>query len=126
MLLNKELNTYGIGSGQYIFLFSIMKKEGLTQKDLSRINHVDKATTAKALKKLEANGFIEILPNQDDKRYKNIYLSQKGKELRPVFRKILGEISNLCLDGISDSDYAVVTKSLGKIFDNLEGVLDKY
>lgn len=50
---SKAYAKYNIGAGQYQFLRVLYKKERLTQEDLSNILNIDKATTARALKKLE-------------------------------------------------------------------------
>jgi len=58
ILINHHLKSYGIGSGQYVFLVKIHENPGISQKELSKLVKIDKATTAKALKKLEQKGYI--------------------------------------------------------------------
>lgn len=53
IIINHELKPYGLGSGQYFFLLNIYENQGISQKELSNLVKTDKATTAKALKRLE-------------------------------------------------------------------------
>ena len=53
IIINHKLRPYGLVSGQHIFLINIARHEGINQKDLTNLVKIDKATTAKALKKLE-------------------------------------------------------------------------
>ena len=58
ILINHKLKPYDLGYGQYIFLINIERNLGISQKELTKLVMIDKATTAKALKKLEENDYI--------------------------------------------------------------------
>lgn len=85
---NNRLNSYGVGSGQYIFISAIYKNPGISQKDLTNLIKIDRATTAKALLKLEQNGYIDIIKDEDDKRYHKLYLTKKGIDFIPILDEI--------------------------------------
>ena len=73
ILINKAFEKFSIGHGQYVFMLFIYFNEGTSQIKLSRELGLDKTTTAKALKRLEAEGYIERRQNTDDKRYYELY-----------------------------------------------------
>jgi DNA-binding MarR family transcriptional regulator len=91
IIVNHHLKPFGIGSGQYLFLIAISKHDGINQKDLTAYLNIDKATTAKALAKLEELGYILRLKDAQDRRYYKIHLSKKGNSFMPTLREILNK-----------------------------------
>ncbi len=87
--VSRELDKYGIGSGQFIFLLALSDKDGVSQDALTEFVRVDKATTGRAVKKLAEEGFIVREKNPEDKRAYQIYLTEKGKRMLPVVREVL-------------------------------------
>ena len=74
----KELSYLGLGYGQFNFLMELYKKDGVRQEDLSSNLRIDKGTTARAVKKLETEGFIVRMSDDKDKRANRIFLTEKG------------------------------------------------
>ena len=120
ILLNNRLNPYGIGSGQYIFISAIHKNPGISQKDLTNLIKIDRATTAKALIKLEANGYVNRITDKDDKRYNQLYLTQKGIEFIPILNEILDDLTAVLSQGMDSDEYSKTIDSLKIIFDNVQ------
>ena len=61
VFITKEISKFGIGSGQVMFLMELYKKDGISQEELSEGLNIDKATTCRAIKKLEEAEFMEYL-----------------------------------------------------------------
>ncbi len=78
--LNQEFSRFGFGSGQYLYFIHIAKHKGITQKELSRKLAIDKATTAKAVKKLQELGYIRSEQSRRDKRIFHLYLTLQGRK----------------------------------------------
>jgi DNA-binding MarR family transcriptional regulator len=116
--INKELSLYNIGSGQYQFLLKIYKSDGLSQKQLSEDFCIDKATTAKAIKKLIDEQYIVRIDDKFDKRVNRIYITDKGKMLIPIIKNILKHIDNKLNDGFSQEERLKGTLLLKKFFNN--------
>ena len=91
IFINRELSNYGIGSGQFMFLLELYIQDGRNQEELSERLKIDKGTTARALKKLEEQGFITRLKDECDKRSNKIYLTQKAKDVQENVYDILDE-----------------------------------
>lgn len=119
ILINHSLKEYGIGSGQYIFLVNISINEGISQKELSRIINIDKTTTAKAVKKLEQEGYIYKLQDEVDKRYHKLYMTEKGKEFMPTMSKILNDTTKILKNGMNDQQYDETIASLKLMLNNI-------
>ena len=58
ILINKAFEKFSIGHGLYVFMLFIYFNEGTSQIKPSRELGLDKTTTAKALKRLEADDFL--------------------------------------------------------------------
>lgn len=66
--------------GQYQYLLRVKENPGINQQDLSLELLVDKTTTAKAVNKLVAKGYILKRNDKTDKRNFNLFLTEKGKD----------------------------------------------
>ena len=71
-----EMNAHH-GQGRIIFL--LLENEGISQKELSEYLYVGKSTTAKAVKNLVKNHYVEVKKDEHDKRVHRLYLTKKGK-----------------------------------------------
>lgn len=104
MYAGEELKEYGVGKGQYIFLNALYRKDGINQERLSDDLKIDKGTTAKALKKLEEDGFVKRLVSHEDKRSYNIHLTEKGHEVVPKIKEVLVNWRNILTEGLSEEE----------------------
>ncbi len=119
--INGELSSLGFGSGQFMFFNHISRLEGITQKELSRTIAIDKATTAKAVKKLKELGYIRSVVNKDDNRVQNLYLTSKGREILPRVRVVLKETTAILQNGMEPEEMDFARKTLDKMHKNITG-----
>lgn len=125
ILLNNRLNSYGIGSGQYIFLSAIYNNEGISQKELTNLIKIDRATTAKALNKLEESGYVDRVKDTEDRRYHKLYLTQKGLEFIPILNSIQDDLTNMLSQGMSKEQYSETINSLNLILNNVQNAVEQ-
>lgn len=118
IIVNNRLKKYGLGSGQYLFLIAIHKAEGINQKDLTKKMNVDKATTAKALNKLEELNYITRVKDVKDKRYYCIYLTQKGKDFIPCLKDHLNEVTQILSQGMTHEDILKISQYFETMIEN--------
>ena len=64
--------------GQFIFLTRICENTGINQNDLSLLLKVDKSTTAKAVQKLTAAGYINRQRSSEDQRHWQLFPTEKA------------------------------------------------
>lgn len=105
--INEKLEPYHIGSGQYIFLLVLFREDGINQEILSEIVKVDKATTGRAIKRLIEEEYVYRLRDPEDKRSYQIFLTDKGRLLRPILMDILKEWNSLLLQDQEEKKQAV-------------------
>lgn len=119
ILISAELAPYRIGSGQYIFLMAIAFQQPITQKALSEKLLIDKTTTAKAIAKLEAEGYVRREADPADNRYHLLYLTDSGGEVVPKVQEALARVKNKTRKGITDEEYDMLVSLLKIVLHNL-------
>ena len=63
---------------QHTFIFSICENPGRTQDSIVQELHLDKSTVARALNKLEQNGYVERKSNPNDNRELFVFPTEKA------------------------------------------------
>jgi DNA-binding MarR family transcriptional regulator len=116
--LNNELEPYNIGIGQLHFLMKLYKKDGINQEMLAHCLQTDKATSARAIEKLEKEGFVKRKIDQTDKRAYKIYLTKKAKDLKIKIRGITKKWTNSLLTGFSEDEKEILFSFLDRIDKN--------
>ncbi|MGN7457334.1 MarR family winged helix-turn-helix transcriptional regulator [Paenibacillus pasadenensis] len=122
VLISAELAPHRIGSGQYMFLMAIAQQEPLTQKALSEKLLVDKTTTAKAIAKLEAEGYVRREADPADQRFQLLYLTEAGREVVPQVQEALNRVRTKTAAGIDEAEYAMFIRLLKTVLGNLTGL----
>ncbi|MCC3373712.1 MarR family winged helix-turn-helix transcriptional regulator [Cohnella sp. REN36] len=119
VLISGELAPYRIGSGQYMYLMAIAFGEPMTQKALNEKLLIDKTTTAKAIAKLESEGYVRREADPADNRYHLLYLTEEGREVVPKVQEALGRIKNKIRRGMADEEYDVLLGLLKTVLRNV-------
>ncbi|CAH1222946.1 hypothetical protein PAECIP111891_05417 [Paenibacillus allorhizoplanae] len=117
--ISAELAPYRIGSGQYIFLMAIAFGQPITQKALSEKLLIDKTTTAKAISKLEAEGYVRREVDTSDNRYQLLYLTEAGRDVVPKVQEALARVKNKTRKGMTDEEYDKMVSLLKIVLNNL-------
>lgn len=115
---DKNLDLYQIGAGQLQFLILIYENEGITMSDLSLKGSFDKGTVTKGIQKLEAEGYITIIPNEKDRRIKQLYTSDKTKKIIPEVYMVRQDWWEKITRDISDEEILYYEKIQDKLIKN--------
>lgn len=67
---NIEFKELDLTKGQYLYLVRICENPGVIQEKVAEMIKVDRTTAARAIKKLEIQGFIEKRPDDQNKKIK--------------------------------------------------------
>ncbi|MDR6555522.1 MarR family transcriptional regulator [Paenibacillus qinlingensis] len=118
MYIGDHLKEFEIGRGQHIFLNALYKEDGLTQEELSDYLKIDKGTTAKALKKLEEQGYITRKVSEKDKRCNEVFLTEKARSIKEDVRKVLTDWRERLTFGMSDEEKQMALIVLEKMGHN--------
>jgi DNA-binding MarR family transcriptional regulator len=118
-VLKKELAKYNIGSGQFIYLMHLYQKDGVNQDDLTQKIIMDKATTTKALKKLEDSGYIKREKDPSDKRVMRIFLTETGSAIKADILSMLDDLNKMLKEGLDDTETQMLERLLDKVSWNM-------
>ena len=76
------LAPYGVYPGQWAVLLFLWVQDGLTQRELSRQVTIDEASMVRSIDRMERDGLVQRVRNDNDRRQINIFLTDKGRALR--------------------------------------------
>jgi MarR family transcriptional regulator, organic hydroperoxide resistance regulator len=117
--LQRRIAGHGVSMGQWFFLRVLWERDGLTQRELSQRVGMMEPTTVTAVSSMERRGFVSRVRNPHDRRKVNIFLTDRGRELRDVLLPCAAELEETALRGISDTDAERVMAVLLKVMDNI-------
>ena len=119
VFINRELLKYDLGVGQFMFLLDLYMKDGKNQEEISYNLKIDKGTTARAIKKLEEEGFVIRVKDENDKRSNKIHLTQKAKDIKENVFSILDDWNQKISIVLTKEEEAVMKNILKKICENI-------
>lgn len=117
---NIEFKEYDLTKGQYLYLVRICENPGIIQEKLAEMIKVDRTTAARAIKKLEINGFVEKKEDKHNKKIKKLFPTEKGNNVYP-FIKSENDYSNIvALEGFSKREVETISNLLQRVRGNVE------
>ncbi|MEK5333769.1 MULTISPECIES: MarR family winged helix-turn-helix transcriptional regulator [unclassified Lysinibacillus] len=117
---NIEFKELHLSKGQYLYLVRICENPGIIQEKLSEMIKVDKTTVAHAVKKLEAQGFVEKKDDFENKKIKRLYPTKKGEDIYLLLKREEEHSDIVAHRGIDKEEAQAVLKTLKKIRRNIE------
>ena len=120
-IANIEFKEFDLTRGQYLYLIRICENPGISQEKLAEMIKVDRTTASRAIKKLEANGFIEKRIDSANRKIKRIFPTEKGNEISPNISRENEHSERVALQGLSEDESALLLGLLQKVRKNVEG-----
>jgi DNA-binding MarR family transcriptional regulator len=65
-------------------VFPFVPPEGIQVAELAKLAQVRKQTMAQAVEQLEQLGYVERRPDPDDRRARLVFLTERGRAVKPV------------------------------------------
>jgi DNA-binding MarR family transcriptional regulator len=115
---DETLKKFQLSSGTYPFLLILYEKEGISQNEISRELNVDKAMSARAVKKLIDLEYIKKHKDSNDCRACRLFLTDKAKAIIPQLIKEINNWVSLISQGSSGKDYEHAINFLNKALEN--------
>ena len=93
MYYDRGLSDFEIGWGQQFYVEYLYDHPGASPLEMSKCIRVDKGTLTKIIKKLTEIDYINVIGDEQDRRIKHLYLTEKAvpaaKKYTPSFMKPL-------------------------------------
>lgn len=118
--ISAELKENAIGSGQYPFLLILYQKDGIPQEELASQLSIDKGTTARAVSKLEETGYVQRKDDPGDRRLNRVYLTPKGREIKPKLYEALEKWSNVMLKDLNQDEQLFLLHTMEKVVNSVQ------
>ncbi|WP_276732797.1 MarR family transcriptional regulator [Bacillus sp. (in: firmicutes)] len=117
---NIEFKDLDLTRGQYLYLVRIYENPGIIQEKLAEMIKVDRTTAARAIKKLEMQGFIQKRPDEQNKKIKKLYPTEKAKKVYPLLRREGEHSMEVALTGFTSEEKETIFKLVHRVRKNVE------
>ena len=96
-------------------LVCLYKNGKMTMKDIANSIHRTKPTVTVLVDKLEKLGYIKREASDEDNRFTNIVLTQKGEDFKVIFEKISKDLNKILYQNLSLEESELIEKLLRKV-----------
>lgn len=103
---------------QFVILQILHSNASIIQQDLANHLQRDKSIIVRQIEGLLEKELVKRLLNSKDKRKKNLVLTEKGSSILNQMQKIGSEVTKNLLYGVSETEFEIFRKVLGKIQEN--------
>lgn len=115
---NEALKRTGIGAGQQFFLDRIERNPGIGVVQLAQLGQFDNATVTRAVKKLIDEGYVEMSPDANDARYKQLRITQKALPVVALIRDMKSKWRESVMRGFTADEKAQAGELLRRLSEN--------
>ncbi len=121
--LNSHMAEYELTAAQNDILWFIRFNEEseVNPIDIEKKFMLSRPTITGLLKRLESKDFIYFSQSCKDRRYKQVRLTEKGKEYSKTARERLSYMIDVLCGGFDDDQLEKLRDSLDRMLDNLKG-----
>ena len=121
-IFDQAVKEMGITRAQWWALANLSrhKTEGMNQSDLARALDVGKPTIGGLIDRLAEKGMVERRSHGDDRRVKNVYITEHGHDLIYYMSPIAASLNTVFLKGINEKDIKIAEAVLQKLKENLQ------
>ncbi|KQV63933.1 MarR family transcriptional regulator [Rhizobium sp. Root1220] len=102
--------------------FTLNKKDGINQRELADRLELETPTLVRILDAMEAQGFVERRVAQNDRRAKEIYITETGKVVAGEIDDIAVSVRAQVIAGIPDADLRTALDVIRAMQANLQGI----
>ncbi len=119
--LNERLRKIGITSSQCAVLDYLFRtsKEEVSQRDVEKNLNLKNPTVTGILKRLDEKGYILCVPNANDRRKKNIYLTEKAYDIQRRMDADRRKLDRELIRGMTKREENALRRNLEKLLYNI-------
>lgn len=117
-----QIIKYGIYPGQIPVLMLLAKREGLSQREISKELNIKPSTVAVSMKRMEKNGLIIRKTDEKDQRIQRIYATDKLRDVQHKIHELVLKNEDIMMEGFTESEICLMSRFFDQIYENLEKV----
>ena len=119
MYYDHGLSAFEIGWGQQFYVEYLYDHPGASPQEMVEYIRVDKATLTKIIKKLSEVDYIRVIGDENDRRVKHLYLTEKAIPAAKQIKKVHADFYDTLSAGIAPAELAAVEQTLQQMVDNI-------
>ncbi len=117
-----DYGVYELAPSHGDIIFTLLNTEKITMKDLANSIKKDKSTVTVLVEKLVRLGYIRKERDAADNRITYLSLTEKGKDLKPMFEDISESLFKTVYHNIQKEEQEALMQSLEKINQNFSNI----
>ena len=117
--MHNMLKDSGVYFGQPPILDFLEKNGVCTQNELAKALEVSPASIAVSIKRMQKNGVVEKIADDNDLRCNRISLTEKGRELTREMHRKFDQIDKIMFTDFDENELATLKEYLDRIYNNL-------
>ncbi|HEV7304594.1 MarR family winged helix-turn-helix transcriptional regulator [Ensifer sp.] len=119
-VLSRNLVESGLYAGQDGVMLALAETDGLTAGGLATRLGVKAPTMTRTIGRMEAQGFLERRPDEDDARLTKVYLTEPGRNRLQTIAEAGQHSEKLATRGLTDKQVRTLMKLLRAVDSNLQ------
>ncbi len=125
LVYDHSMQPYGLTRAQWRVLGTLLRKDGLTQRELCDRIDIGAVTLSGLIDRLEARGWVERREDPKDRRVKRVWRTGQVKEIRNNMQRRTNELNEMALKGLSQTQIEELVSMLEVVKGNLMTVADE-
>lgn len=117
--MHSMLKDSGVYFGQPPILDFLEKNGVCTQNELAKALEVSPASIAVSIKRMQKNGVVEKIADDNDLRCNRISLTEKGREMTREMHRKFDQIDKIMFTDFDENELATLKEYLDRIYNNL-------
>ncbi len=119
---NQLFSAQGLTSSQCAVLQYLFEteKEYINQIDIEQHLRLKNPTVTGLLKRLDEKGYVLIVPSNQDKRKKNVYLTEQAYRMQKKIQQNCKSVDKQLFKGMKKTEIVTLQRHLNKILQNIE------
>lgn len=117
---NIEFKDINLSNLQFLYVVRIYEHPGIIAEQLANLIKVDRTTLARAVRRLEKQGYVYRESDPDNKKIKHLYVTEKGKQIYPFIIQENSHSNEVALQGFTPEEAQQVHDYLKRIRQNID------
>lgn len=117
---NIEFKDINLSNLQFLYVVRIYEHPGIIAEQLANLIKVDRTTLARAVRRLEKQGYVYRESDPDNKKIKHLYVTEKGKQIYPFIIRENSHSNEVALQGFTPEEAQQVHDYLKRIRQNVD------
>ena len=117
---NIEFKDINLSNLQFLYVVRIYEHPGIIAEQLANLIKVDRTTLARAVRRLEKQGYGYRESDPDNKKIKHLYVTEKGKQIYPFIIRENSHSNEVALQGFTPEEAQQVHDYLKRIRQNID------